>query len=37
MRLALILEASGSSGSKFRVEITLGLVALGWLLGYFGT
>jgi hypothetical protein len=35
MRASLILEASGSNGAKFRIELTLGLAALGWLIGYF--
>jgi hypothetical protein len=31
----LIFEASGSSGAKCRFEISLGAVALGWLLKWF--
>jgi hypothetical protein len=36
MQATLILEASRSCGSTYRIEITLGFLALGWLLRYFG-
>ena len=36
MSASLILEASGSSGAKYRMEITLGVFSLGWLLRWFG-
>lgn len=37
MRASLILEASRSDGAKYRVELNLGLFALGWLLRWFGS
>ena len=37
MRASLILEASRPDGSLYRVELSLGLFALGWLTRYFGT
>ena len=36
MRATLILEASGSSGEKYRLETTLEVFSLGWLLRIFG-
>ncbi len=36
MRATLILEASRSNGTKYRMELSLGVIALGWLLKYFG-
>lgn len=35
MRATFILEASKPCGTKYRVELSLGLLLLGWLLGVF--
>jgi|GEM_PF-2509041 len=37
MRASLIFEASGSNGAKCRLELSLGVIALSWLLKYFGS
>lgn len=36
MSASLIFEASGPSGAKYRMQVTLGVFALGWLLRCFG-
>jgi hypothetical protein len=36
MRASFILEATKPCGTKYRLEFSLGLVFLGWLLGNFG-
>jgi hypothetical protein len=36
MRASIILEAGSSCGSKYRMELSLGIFALGWLLRHFG-
>jgi hypothetical protein len=37
MKATFVLEASRPDGSLYRVELSLGLFALGWLARYFGT
>jgi hypothetical protein len=32
MRLSLIFEAKGSSGATYRLELSLSILAFGWLL-----
>ena len=36
MRATIILEASKPCGTKYRMEFSLGLLFLGWLLGAIG-
>jgi uncharacterized membrane protein YGL010W len=36
MRAILTLEASRSDGTKYRMELSLGVFVVGWLLRYFG-
>lgn len=37
MRATLIFEGRGPTGTSYRIEISLGFVALAWLLKWLGS
>lgn len=37
MRATLVLEASRSDGTMYRMELSVGALLLGWLLKYIGS